>query len=1245
MSQCFPVKFFLLLFAMATASVSVVAQQMQEIIQNGLQAAKEQHKLTARDISEWGISDQYSDKKTGITHTYIQQEISGIRIFNAVSSMAIRDGKVLSFANRFYADATAMTTGTSPALQPEQAIKAALEHLGIQSINRPSLKAENQAQHQYTFLQADVSRKPIEVSLYYVLLENTLRLGWNVTIAPLNSPDWWNIRIDAKDGSFLEKNNWTLHCDFDSPATSELLQPATGSPLETAGKLPAGNGTASYRVFEFPLEAPNFGPRTVQVDPGSPEASPFGWHDIDGMVGPEYTITRGNNVHAYDDRNNQDSPGYSPDGGASLNFDFPLDPNQQPIVNQDAIITNLFYVNNMLHDILHLHGFDEAAGNFQQTNYSNDGAGNDYVNAEAQDGGGTNNANFSTPNDGNNGTMQMYLWTNSAPSDMLVNGPASVAGTYTAVEAGFGPGLLSPITSDIVLVNDGVDPTTDGCESIVNGAAISGKIAVVDRGQCTFLVKVAAAEASGAIAVIVINNSAGAPTTMGGTGNVNIPSVMISKADGDLLKAQLNAGNAVNVTLKPPSSNNVDLDGSLDNGIVSHEYGHGLSNRLTGGPGNSNCLSNGEQGGEGWSDWLALIMTIKSGDVGSKSRGIGTYATGQATTGSGIRRYPYSTDMAVNPQTYGDLAFSTGVHNVGEIWCQVLWDMTWKLIEAEGFNPDWLNGTAGNNTAMNLVIEGMKLQACGPSFLDARDGILKADEMLYNNAHRCLIWKAFAGRGMGFSASAGSAGVAGDESPAFDLPSICQIATAPPIANFVSDTTTSCFGIFHFTDKSTATPQTWLWNFGDGNTSTETSPSHVYAVAGTFPVTLIVGNTLGADTFSLSVTYLPPAVPMISGTTTVCAGSSTTLQAISAPGNIVEWRENGNLVYTGPAFQTPTLTANTSYSVQQLEEKPVLHGGPVDNTLGGGGNHNTGFDGRLLFEAYAPFKLLSVLVYAQGAASRTFSLYDGTGAVVQEVTVNVPDGASRVTLNMEIPAAGLYSLGNISQNLYRNNAGTGYPYTVPNLLRIYSSNATGSNALIFYYYFYDWEIQETGCASIPSGVMVNVLPVPVANFNVTTNGLTASFSDGSIGNSSSWAWNFGDGTTVSTLQNPSHNYASSGTYTVVLTVSNGSCNATYQQEVTVALASGTQNLDNSYGLKLYPNPANDQLHLEFEKAPAAALLLQLFDADGRECYTEKFARPNRKISIQTAALPSGVYKLQLSGDAGVMVRKVVVVKQ
>jgi len=217
-------------------------------------------------------------------------------------------------------------------------------------------------------------------------------------------------------------------------------------------------------------------------------------------------------------------------------------------------------------------------------------------------------------------------------------------------------------------------------------------------------------------------------------------------------------------------------DGDLENGIIIHEYGHGISTRLTGGPANSNCLGWGESGGmgEGWGDFWATILRMRPEYTREKNFGMGTYAIGNE---KGIRKFVYSTDMSVNPSTYGFIRkFGyIGVHAKGEVWAEILFEMYWNLVDKHGFSKDWYNteakgkdGTvAGNVVALQLTVDGLKFQPCRPTFVDARDAILQADEVNYNGDHHCEIWSAFAKRGLGVNARKG-----GRED--FELPAECQ---------------------------------------------------------------------------------------------------------------------------------------------------------------------------------------------------------------------------------------------------------------------------------------------------------------------------------------------------------------------------------------------------------------------------------------------------------------------------------------
>ncbi len=144
-------------------------------------------------------------------------------------------------------------------------------------------------------------------------------------------------------------------------------------------------------------------------------------------------------------------------------------------------------------------------------------------------------------------------------SFLQVNSPVAIAGGYAAQPAAFTPAPPAPAnqTADVVVALDPADgagpTTTDGCSAFTNAAAIAGKIALIDRGTCGFQVKVANAQAAGAIGVIVANNVANDPTliNMGNTAgqpNITIPSVFVTKATGDAIKAQLALG-TVNATL------------------------------------------------------------------------------------------------------------------------------------------------------------------------------------------------------------------------------------------------------------------------------------------------------------------------------------------------------------------------------------------------------------------------------------------------------------------------------------------------------------------------------------------------------------------------------------------------------------------------------------------------------------------------------------------------------------------------
>jgi len=260
-------------------------------------------------------------------------------------------------------------------------------------------------------------------------------------------------------------------------------------------------------------------------------------------------------------------------------------------------------------------------------------------------------------------------------------------------------------------------------------------------------------------------------------GSVTIPIVSIPSSVGDDWVANL-AG--LNATIDSSVVVGPDRDSDLDDGIIAHEYGHGVSNRLTGGPGTTSCLFRLEQQGEGWSDWMALFLHARPGDTRLTQRTVGSYANFDdfLPTPLGIRRYPYTTDLAVNPLTYVGVedANNSVPHGIGTIWATTLWEMYWNLVDRYGWDADLYAGGGGNNLAFQLVIDGMKLQPCDTdlTFPSARDAILAADAAGFGGENFCEIWIGFAKRGVGVAASTGASNDDRDVTEDFTLPAACD---------------------------------------------------------------------------------------------------------------------------------------------------------------------------------------------------------------------------------------------------------------------------------------------------------------------------------------------------------------------------------------------------------------------------------------------------------------------------------------
>ena len=692
--------------------------------------------LTESDLAGIVATDQYTDEDTGTSHLYFQQQYQGIGVYNGILNVNVaRDGNVINVGNCFVSNLAAVVNSSAPDREAHQGLMDAAEGLGLDQRQEPQMEAMTGGPaHECLFAKAGISRESIPVKLVYApTASGAVRLAWNVTIYQMDGRHWWTANVDAATGELLSAGDYA-------------------------------NEAGTYNVFAPPAESPLDGARTLVTNPDDALASPFGWHDTNGVIGPESTLTVGNNVHAAldVDANNVPDPGSEPNGGAGLVFDFPLDLTLDPDGYRPAAVTNLFFWNNYMHDLSYHYGFTEAAGNFQENNYGRGGIGGDSVNAEAQDGGGSDNTFFGffvAPPDGQRGRMTMFAPNWGPAVTVHVNLPSPIAADYAAVAAAFGPPWpTAGITAAVELPS----ANSQGCNASDFTGFTPGNIALIDRGTCLNIVKVKNAQDAGAGGVIVARDIAGPPAVMTGSGpTITIPSAQVRQADGATFKRNLpfNATVARSAPLR---------DTALDNGIIAHEYTHGISVRLTGGPSNSSCLNNAEQPGEGWSDFVATVVTAKTGETATTPRPHAAYAG----FGTGNRPTPYSTDLSVDPVTYDAIKSNGEVHFIGYMWASALWDMYWNLVDQYGFNANIYDAPAsgGNNLALQLVIDGLKLQPCNPGFVDSRNAILLADLNRTSGANQCLIWRAFARRGLGASANQGSSNLTTDGTENFDVP-------------------------------------------------------------------------------------------------------------------------------------------------------------------------------------------------------------------------------------------------------------------------------------------------------------------------------------------------------------------------------------------------------------------------------------------------------------------------------------------
>jgi hypothetical protein len=609
--------------------------------------------------------------------------------------------------------------------------------------------------------------------------------------------DSYSYVISAVDGAILFRKNLTEDLSGSTPQNvlppggftyRVWADPVTGIPYDT----PAGNAVHP-KINPVPdgAQHPFLGTNDVQLPN-------FPFSQNDPWIAPGATETVGNNADAYLDLFGlTDAQGNPTTDDGLVPVAPPADPPtgdfRAQITAADQFLHNtvpdtvsataearqgaiqqLFYNVNFLHDWYYDSGFNESMRNAQTNNFGRGGLGNDNIRSEVQDYSGFSNANMSTPSDGGRPRMQMYNFPNKSNVNEII-APAGIAGLRAQGVSMPGPQQFD-VTADVLIA------TFDGANNVTNAGALAGKIAMFDF-TAAFSTRITNLTATGAVAILMVwQSGASANSVVNITGFNNVwtkPIASISFNSAAPIKTQLAVPNVVNMRMHRFT----DRDGTLDNQIVFHEWGHYLSNRLVS---NSAGLSNnqGRSMGEGWGDFNAMMLTVREDDTLIPSNAtwggmyaLATYATSGVNFNAalnhgyylGIRRTPYSTDMVnFNAFTFkhitngqalpvGPPVASGGVnaevHNSGEVWANMLWECYASLLrDTQGPTPR-MNFQQAQDRMKAYLVASLAITPPSPTFVEARDAVLAA-AYATDNTDYLEFWAAFAKRGMGVGAVA-----------------------------------------------------------------------------------------------------------------------------------------------------------------------------------------------------------------------------------------------------------------------------------------------------------------------------------------------------------------------------------------------------------------------------------------------------------------------------------------------------------
>lgn len=362
-------------------------------------------------LTEARVAREDVTAHNGMSTLVWQQQFDDIPLYKTILKANVtKHGELVTVSDSFLSNPQQAARKTEaqrkelirkPPVDAEKAVAKAAASWDQQVAAVQSASEASGTERQQSFSAQGLSDTKAHLT-WMPMSSDRLVLAWDVTTFSLPENHMYRVVVDAESGKVLHRTSLTVDISdatYQVYAKSGTFQPFD-SPTPMAPGLTTPSGTQPAAVARQTLTLPAL----------NTTASPDGWINDGGME------TLGNNVDAHTDTDDDNAPDLPrPNGGAGRNFSFPMDLGLAPSTYKDASVTQLFYLNNYIHDRLYELGFTESAGNFQTNNFGRGGLGNDAVQADAQDGGGTDNANFSTPPDGSPGRMQMYAFSGPNP--------------------------------------------------------------------------------------------------------------------------------------------------------------------------------------------------------------------------------------------------------------------------------------------------------------------------------------------------------------------------------------------------------------------------------------------------------------------------------------------------------------------------------------------------------------------------------------------------------------------------------------------------------------------------------------------------------------------------------------------------------------------------------------------------------------------------------------------------------------